>query len=59
MKYALINGTASAHRKFKKELGDLPGSTIHQRYKQLYEEEVTARANSDDFGDITALPSKK
>ena len=57
-KYASINGTASARRHFKKELGDLPESTI-RKYKQLYEKEVSAHAKSGDFCDITALPPKK
>ena len=56
-KYASINGTASARRHFIKERGDLPESTVH-KYKQLYEKEVSARAKSDDFSDITSLPPK-
>ena len=57
-KYTSINGTASARRHFKKELGDFPESTV-QKYKQLYEKEVSACAKSGDFCNITALPPKK
>ena len=57
MKYALINGTASARRHFNKELGHLPESTV-QKYKQLCEKEVSARANSDNFINISTLPPK-
>ena len=57
-KYASINGTASARRPFKKELGDLPESTVW-KYKQLYEKKVSVCTKSDNFNDITALPLKK
>ena len=57
-KYASMNGTASARRHLEKELGDLPESTV-RKYKQLYAKEVSVRAKSDDFSDITALPAKK
>ena len=42
---------------FQKELGHLPERTV-QKYKQLYEKEVSKRANSDNYINITTLPLK-
>ena len=47
-KYASNNGIASARRHFRNELGDLPESTV-QKYKQLYENQLFARATRGDM----------
>ena len=40
-KYAAVHGVAAAQRHFKKELGDLPESTLRKfKYKTLYTKEL-------------------
>ena len=41
-KYAAVHGLAAAQRHFKKELGDLPESTL-RKYKTLYTKELAVR----------------
>ena len=57
-KYAAVHGVAAAQRHFKKELGDLPESTL-RKYKTLYTKELAMRDKRNDTSEITALVQRK
>ena len=57
-KYAAVHEVAAVQRHFKKELGDLPESTL-RKYKTLYTKELAVRDKRNDTSEITALVQRK
>ena len=56
--YAAVHGVAAAQRHFKKELGDLPESTV-RKYKTLYTKRACRADKRNDTSKITALVQRK